>query len=223
MKQHPFFELNWLRHYCQNLTGCNHYISILIWSNFGAIWLVSCSFGHYNILQTASDRLSGFMCFIQQKLECSFLPVDRKLLSAEVFWSFYNLDHSLGNFRRQYIWRYFLIFPANRIWHFMQTVSIGDNLHEMSNPVSWEKIRKLFISPNIFCGYSFDKRVSMLSWRMEKIFIWIPLLSRAMKYISHILQKQALNLETVKAHVRLQIGIAIRDFLQKVTVWSLSN
>ena len=29
-----------------------NYISILIWSNFGAIWLVSCSFGHYNILQT---------------------------------------------------------------------------------------------------------------------------------------------------------------------------
>ena len=26
----------------------------------------------------------------------------------------------------------------------MQIVSIGDNLHEMSNPVFWEKIRKLF-------------------------------------------------------------------------------
>ena len=31
----------------------------------------------------------------------------------------------------------------NRIWHFMQIVStIGDNLHEMSNPVFWKKIRK---------------------------------------------------------------------------------
>ena len=26
-------------------------------------------------------------------------------------------------------------FPENRIWHFMQIVSIGDNLHEVSNPV----------------------------------------------------------------------------------------
>ena len=25
------------------------------------------------------------------------------------------------------------------IWHFMQIVSIEDNLHEMSNPVFWKK------------------------------------------------------------------------------------
>ena len=29
----------------------------------------------------------------------------------------------------------FLFFPENRIWHFMQIVSIGDNLHEISYPV----------------------------------------------------------------------------------------
>ena len=29
----------------------------------------------------------------------------------------------------------FLFFLDNRIWDFMQIVSIGDNLHEMSNPV----------------------------------------------------------------------------------------
>ena len=34
---------------------------------------------------------------------------------------------------------FFLFFPENRIWHFMQIVSIGDNLHEMSNPVFWKK------------------------------------------------------------------------------------
>ena len=33
-------------------------------------------------------------------------------------------------------------FPENRIWHFMQTVSIGDDLHKMSNPVFWEKEEK---------------------------------------------------------------------------------
>ena len=36
---------------------------------------------------------------------------------------------------------FFLFFPLNRIWHFMQIVSTGD-LHEMSNPVSWEKNKK---------------------------------------------------------------------------------
>ena len=34
---------------------------------------------------------------------------------------------------------FFLFFPENRIWHSMQIVSLGDNLHEMSNPVFWEK------------------------------------------------------------------------------------
>ena len=34
---------------------------------------------------------------------------------------------------------FFLFFPENRIWHFMQIVSLGDNLHEMSYPVFWEK------------------------------------------------------------------------------------
>ena len=30
---------------------------------------------------------------------------------------------------------FFLFLTENRIWHFMQIVSIGDNLHEMSGPV----------------------------------------------------------------------------------------
>ena len=33
----------------------------------------------------------------------------------------------------------FLFFTENRIQWFMQIVSKGDNLHEMSNPVFWEK------------------------------------------------------------------------------------
>ena len=32
-----------------------------------------------------------------------------------------------------------LFFPENKIWHFMQIVSNGDNLHEMSDPIFWEK------------------------------------------------------------------------------------
>ena len=35
---------------------------------------------------------------------------------------------------------FFLFFQENRICYFMQIVSTGDNnLHEMSNPVFWEK------------------------------------------------------------------------------------
>ena len=34
---------------------------------------------------------------------------------------------------------FFLFFPENRIWHFVQIVSTGNNLHEMSKPVFWEK------------------------------------------------------------------------------------
>ena len=38
----------------------------------------------------------------------------------------------------------FLYLPENRIWHFLQLVSIGDNLHKMSNPVFWD-ISKYFL------------------------------------------------------------------------------
>ena len=34
--------------------------------------------------------------------------------------------------------------PENRIWHFMQIISLGDNLHVMSKPVFWEKQEKYF-------------------------------------------------------------------------------
>ena len=38
-------------------------------------------------------------------------------------------------FNRQHFYIIFLFFRENRFWHFMQIVSIGDNLHEISNPV----------------------------------------------------------------------------------------
>ena len=38
---------------------------------------------------------------------------------------------------------FFLFSLENRIWHLMQIVSTGDNLHETSKSVSWKlKIRK---------------------------------------------------------------------------------
>ena len=114
-----------------------NYINILIWSHFGAVWLASCSFGHLFII---IYRQIGFMCFIQPKLNVSFL--NRTLLSTEVIiWSSSNIYHSLGI----YLMIFVLNFPHNRSWHFMQTISIGGYLHKMSNIVFFlEKIRKLF-------------------------------------------------------------------------------
>ena len=43
---------------------------------------------------------------------------------------------------------FFLIFQENRIWCFMQIVSNGGNMHEMSNPVFW-KNRTIF--QNVIC------------------------------------------------------------------------
>ena len=37
---------------------------------------------------------------------------------------------------------YILFFPENRIWHYMEIVSIGNNLHEVSKSVSWGKYEK---------------------------------------------------------------------------------
>ena len=52
----------------------------------------------------------------------------------------FNLYHSLENSADDKLMMiFFLFFPENGIWHYMQIVFIGDNLHEMANPVSWEK------------------------------------------------------------------------------------
>ena len=62
-------------------------------------------------------------------------------------------------FSRQHIELFFLFFPETRIGHFMQIVSIRDNLLEMSNPV-FLKIRK--ISP-ICCLLNYPRVVKVTS------------------------------------------------------------
>ena len=41
----------------------------------------------------------------------------------------------MGGFSRQPTYDIFLFFLENRIWYFMQIVFLGDNLHEVSNPI----------------------------------------------------------------------------------------
>ena len=40
---------------------------------------------------------------------------------------------------RRHLDRFFLFLLENRIWHLMQIVSLGDNLHETSYPIFYEK------------------------------------------------------------------------------------
>ena len=68
------------------------------------------------------------------------------------------------NFQQTTFWNiFFLIFLENRIWHFMQIVSKGDNLHEMSNPDFWEKKKKKKNITN-FLSAEFAQRV----WRVSQ-------------------------------------------------------
>ena len=44
----------------------------------------------------------------------------------------------LGKFHQTTFRTIFLMFLENRHWHFMQIVSLGDNLQEMSKSIFWE-------------------------------------------------------------------------------------
>ena len=43
-------------------------------------------------------------------------------------------------------WYFSYSFSENRLWHFMQIASLGDNLHEMSKPIFWEKKFKMLFA-----------------------------------------------------------------------------
>ena len=45
---------------------------------------------------------------------------------------------------QQTFWNIFLFFLENRLWYFMQIVSYGDNLHEMSKSIFWKKMGKIW-------------------------------------------------------------------------------
>ena len=69
-------------------------------------------------------------------------------VNVPVIYIHLNFFHSLANSADNTLMIFSYFFPENRIWHFMQIVTIGDNLHEMSNPVFWE-IKKIF--QNVIC------------------------------------------------------------------------
>ena len=61
-----------------------------------------------------------------------------KVAAAAVI-STLTLSNLSKKFSRRHFEIFFLSFPENRLWHLMQTVSLGDSLHEMSKPIWLEK------------------------------------------------------------------------------------
>ena len=79
------------------------------------------------------------------------------------------------NFSWQHMtnWLCFCLSPQNRFWHFMQIVSIGDNLHEMSKPVLLETI---YVNCQIlFSGENMNNIISLSSAEFAQRVIKIKL------------------------------------------------
>ena len=80
---------------------------------------------------------SRFLRALLNNKQMNRLSTDRKMKT--IYPSTY-IMYSADN-----IWKYFfLFFPDNRFWHFMQTVSY--NLHEMSKPILCKKNKKKILS-----------------------------------------------------------------------------
>ena len=102
------------------------------------------------------------MCPVKILIRLANVQADLNLCCAHVriyvFWSYgSNIDYhflvwqsrlaltlsTLSKiFSRRHFEIFFLFLPENRFSHFMQTVSNGDSLHELSKPVLWEKLEK---------------------------------------------------------------------------------
>ena len=99
--------------------------------------------------------------FVQSNSPAPSEPEVKSQTSSFRFLMLHTIDKI---FSRQYFEIFFLFFPENRIWYSVQTVCNGDNLHEMSscflgkfhanclqwrdslhemsNPIFWEKYEK---------------------------------------------------------------------------------
>ena len=77
------------------------------------------------LVNLADDKLVMFFLFCPQKtgfdISCKLFPLETICMKWQISFS-----------------------GKNRIWHFMQIVSTGDNLHEMANLLFWEKWEKIF-------------------------------------------------------------------------------
>ena len=100
---------------------------------------------------------------------------------------------------------FILFFPENRIWYFMQIVSIGGNLHEILNPVFWEKIREMiFLIFPRKQDLIFHANFRQFAWNIKSCF-----LRKIFQYIAcwkFYPECKALNARLVKARTGLLRG-----------------
>ena len=110
----------------------------------------------YNRLELVFDTtLCERTCFKQRnvmyrELDCICCDINMNMLRYKLHFVqvriWFNLNHSLGKFSRRQIGDiFFLFFPENRICHLMQIFSMGNNFHEMTNSVFWERWENISI------------------------------------------------------------------------------
>ena len=97
--------------------------------------------------------MSGFSSYLTRRFRVNIVSLLAGYLitGLQIRWCFHLILITLGKIFSRHIEIFFSFFPENRIWHFMQIGSNGDNLHEVSDPSFLGKIRK--ISPIICLLY----------------------------------------------------------------------
>ena len=78
-------------------------------------------------------------------------------------------------------WWFFLYSSESGLWHFIQIVVWGNNLHELSKPIFWVNIRKMFQNVVCFCVcyflpsmQSFNRRIKLLHAQTQLGLNWHP-------------------------------------------------
>ena len=103
----------------------------------GDLHFNGCPSDIYKPQQSRIKQLILFCCDFIKLLYESFLQVQIVFISGLLVCSMLGKSFSRWHFEI-----FILFFPENRLWHFIQIVSFGNNLHKMSEPIFWEKIRK---------------------------------------------------------------------------------
>ena len=91
-----------------------------------------------------AKSVSGFFSQEKAYIRVYALKESKQLKQNVIHLIVYLTLSTLGKiFSRRYFVIYFLFSPENWIWQLMQIVSIGDNLHEMSDHILWKNKKNI--------------------------------------------------------------------------------
>ena len=116
--------LQWVEHLFHRTTS-------MFWAAKMCLQLLLCDFIRYSCHPntTHNDMLSESFYIQNENINWAVLKNSKLILTLS----------TLGKIcSRRHTEILFLLFPENKIWHFIQIFSNEDNLHEISNPVFWE-------------------------------------------------------------------------------------